>query len=99
MTSEEEVILKQYLLHYREIENDQDFDSWYMRRYEDAESEACYKHTLHLAHVWRCQYEEGFRAGIAYQLCHVRSLHQVQLVLLNKNPIQDVEHTSGDRLT
>ena len=51
MTSEEEVILKQYLLHYREIENDQDFDSWYMRRYEDAESEAYYKHTLHLAHV------------------------------------------------
>ena len=38
MTSEEEVILKQYLLHYREIENDQDFDSWYMRRYKDSES-------------------------------------------------------------
>jgi hypothetical protein len=37
-----------------------------MRRYEDAESEAYYKHTLHLAQVWKRRYEEGFQAGIAY---------------------------------
>ena len=66
MTGEEEAVLTQYLLHYREIENDQNFDPWYMRRYEDAESEAYYKHTLHLAQVWERRYEEGFQAGIAY---------------------------------
>ena len=66
MTGEEEAVLTQYLLHYREIENHQNFDSWYMRRYEDAESEGYYKHTLHLAQVWKLRYEEGFQEGIAY---------------------------------
>ena len=51
MTSEEEAVLRQYLLHYHEIENDQDFESWYTRRYEDAAAEAYHKHTVYLAHM------------------------------------------------
>ena len=43
MTSEEEMVLKEYLSHYGEIEDDEDFEAWYMQRYENAESEAHYK--------------------------------------------------------
>ena len=39
MTGEEEAVLKEYLLHHGEIEDDGDLESWYIKRFEDAESE------------------------------------------------------------
>ena len=70
MTSEEEVVLKEYLAHYGEAEDDETFEAWHMQRYEDAESEDRYKNTLHLAQTWKRRSEEEFRAGVAYQrLC------------------------------
>ena len=73
MTSEEEMVLKEYLSHYGEIEDDEDFEAWYMQRHENAESEAHYKSTLHLARVWKRRYKEGFLAGVAYQPCQTLS--------------------------
>ena len=43
------MVLKEYLSHYGEIEDDEDFEAWYMQRHENAESEAHYKNTLYLA--------------------------------------------------
>ena len=62
MTGEEEAVLKEYLRHYGEIENDEDFESWYMQRFDAAESEDHYKHTLHVAQVRKKRYEDGLRA-------------------------------------
>ena len=56
MSSEEEMVLKEYLSHYGEIEDDEDFEAWYMQRYENAESGAHYKNTLYLAQVWKRRY-------------------------------------------
>ena len=63
MTGEEEAVLKEYLLHHGEIEDDEGFEHWYRQRFEDFESEAYYKHTLNLAQVWKGRFEEGFKAG------------------------------------
>ena len=68
MPGEEEAVLKEYLLHHGEIEDDGDLESWYIKRFEDAESEAHYKHTLHLAQVWKGRFEEGFKAGINHSM-------------------------------
>ena len=68
MTGDEEAVLKEFLLHHREIEDDGDFETWYLQRYEDAESETHYKHTLHVAQVWKRRFEQGFGAGIAYNM-------------------------------
>ena len=68
MTAEEEAVLKEYLLHHGEIETDGDLEFWYIKRFEDTESEAHYKHTLHLAQVWKGRFEEGFKAGIIHSL-------------------------------
>ena len=65
MTGEEEAVLKEYLQHDGEIEDDDDFESWYLQRFGDAESEDHYKNTLHLAQVWKRRYEEGLQAGLA----------------------------------
>ena len=65
MTGEEEAVLKEFLLHYGEVENDEEFEAWYLRRYEGGESESHYKQTLHLAQVWKRRYEEGFQAGLS----------------------------------
>ena len=70
MTGEEEAVLKAYLQHYGDIEDDEDFEAWYMQRYKDAASEDYCKHTLNLAQVWHRRYEEGFQTGVSYQtLC------------------------------
>ena len=68
MTSEEEEVLKEFFLHHGEIEDDEDSRPWYIQRHEDAESEVHYKHTLHLAQVWKRRFEEGFRAGFAHNM-------------------------------
>ena len=34
MTGEEEAVLKEYLLHHGEIEDDGDLESWYIKRFE-----------------------------------------------------------------
>ena len=68
MTGEEEKVLKEFLLHYGEIEDDEGFESWYMPRYHDSESEDHYKQTLDLAQVWKRRYGAGSRAGAAYQM-------------------------------
>ena len=65
MTSEEEAVLKEFLRHYGEVEDDEDFEAWYLRRYEGGESEEHYKQTLHLAQVWKRRYEESFQAGLS----------------------------------
>ena len=49
MTGEEERVLKEYLPHREEIKDDEGFEGQYVRRFEDAESEVHYKHTLHIA--------------------------------------------------
>ena len=67
------MVLKEYLSHYGEIEDDEDFEAWYMQRHENAESEAHYKNTLHLGQVWKRRYQEGFLAGVAYQSCQTLS--------------------------
>jgi hypothetical protein len=68
MTGEEEAVLKEYLQHDGEIEDDDDFESWYLQRFGDAESEDHYKNTLHLAQVWKRRYEEGLQEGLAARL-------------------------------
>ena len=74
MTSKEEQVLHKYLAHYGEAEDDETFETWYMQRYEDAESEDRYKNTVYLAQTWKRRYEEGFRASFAYQkLCSQQS--------------------------
>ena len=71
------MVLKEYLSHYGEIEDDEDFEAWYMQRHENAESEAHYKSRLYLAQVWKRSYQgsyqEGFLAGVAYQSCQTLS--------------------------
>ena len=51
MTGEEEAVLKEFLPHYGEIEDDVGFEAWYLRRYEGRESEDHYKQTLNLAQL------------------------------------------------
>ena len=68
MTGEEEAVLKEFLHHYGETENDEDFESWYMQKFYDSESEGHYKHTLHVAQVWKRRYEEGLQEGLAARL-------------------------------
>ncbi len=80
MTGEEEAVLKEYLLHDGEIEDDEDFEAWYMQRYENADSEDHYKNMLNLAQAWKRRYEEGFLAGVAYQLCQSLSPAKVSAV-------------------
>ena len=63
MTGEEEAVLKEVLLHYGEIEDDEGFEAWYLRRYESGESEDHYKQTLNAAQVWKRRYEEGYQKG------------------------------------
>ena len=67
MTSEEETLLKEHLLHHEEIKDDEDFEAWYMQRFDNAESEVHYKHTLHVAQTWKRSWEAGFRAGFGYR--------------------------------
>ena len=67
LTSEEEAVLKAFLQHHREIEDDEGFQAWYMQRFQDAESEINYKQALQLAQVWKRRYEEGFQAGTTYR--------------------------------
>ena len=68
MTGEEEAVLKEYLLHHGEIKYDEDFEVWYRQRFEDDDSENHYKHSLHVAQVWKNRYEEGFQNGLAYHM-------------------------------
>lgn len=68
MTSEEEAVLREYLLHYKEIEKDEDFEPWYLQRFEDAKAEVYYKHTLEMAQVWKSRFQEGFRTGVKASL-------------------------------
>ena len=68
MTSEEEELLQEYLLHQGEIEDEDGFEPWYTQRFEDVEAEAHYKHTLEKAQAWKARFEEGFRQGIQRSL-------------------------------
>ena len=68
MTGEEEAVLREYLLHHREIGKDEDFEPWYLQRFEDAEAEIYYKHTLEIAQVWKNRFREGFRTGVKASL-------------------------------
>ena len=67
MTDEEEVLVKEFLLHHGETEDDDDFELWYLQCFENSESETHYKHTLHLATVWKGRFEEGFKTGASYK--------------------------------
>ena len=68
MTSEEEAALREYLLHHKEIEKDEDFEPWYLQRFEDAKAEVYYKHTLEMAQVWKSRFQEGFRTAVKASL-------------------------------
>ena len=72
MTGEEEAVLKEFLLHYGEIEDDEGFEAWYLQCYESGGSEDHYKQTLNVAQVWR-RYEEGYQEGFQVGL-EVRQL-------------------------
>ena len=73
MTGEEEAVLKEFLLHYGEIEDCEGFEAWYQRRYEGKESEDHYKQTLNLAQLWKRRYNEGYQRGFQVGL-EVRQL-------------------------
>ena len=73
MTGEEEAVLKEFLLHYGEIEDDEGFEAWYLQRYEGGESEDHYKQTLNVAQVWKRRYEESYQKGFQASL-EVRQL-------------------------
>ena len=47
----------------REIEEHDDFEPWYLQRFENVEAERYYKHTLEIAQVWKRSFVEGFRKG------------------------------------
>ena len=49
MTGEEEAVLKEFLMHYGEIEDGEGFEAWYLQCYEGGESEDHYKQTLNVA--------------------------------------------------
>ena len=68
MTGEEEAVLTEFLLHYGEIEDDEGFEAWYLRRYESGESEDHYKQPLNVAQVWKPRYEEGYQKGLQADL-------------------------------
>ena len=68
MTGEDEAVLKEFLRHYGEIEDDEGFEAWYLRRYKGGKSEDHYKQTLHVAQVWKRRYEEGYQKGFQADL-------------------------------
>ena len=75
-------MLKEFLLHHGEIEDDDDFELSYMQRFENTESETHYKHTLNLATVWKGRFEEGFKAGASYKTASLKQPDELTQVPL-----------------
>ena len=66
MTGEEEAFLREYVLHYSEIEDNQTFKSRYMQRFQDANAETHSNTSLRLDQVWKGHVEEEPLASTAY---------------------------------
>ncbi len=76
MTSEEEELLQEYLLHQGEIADENGFEPWYMQRFKDVDAETHYKRTLELAQVWKERFEEDFQQGIQRALTATLEYHR-----------------------
>ena len=76
MTSEEEELLQEYLLHQGEIADEHGFEPWCMQRFQDVDAETHYKRTLELAQVWKERFEEDFQQGVQRTLKAALKYHR-----------------------
>ena len=89
MTGEEEAVLTQYLLHYWEIENDQNFDSWYIDEMAGG------------AHVNACRVQVQLgqsRRFCPALACAHHSLHDYRVGVSPEGVADNVQSPERDRL-